>query len=450
MTARNARPLADIAVYGVQRRKGDRNKRPWITRWSVDGRQRSRAFRTKGEAERYRTALLVALQGGEPFDEHTGEPLSWQPLADAVQAHEWARTWLAEQWPEWAPRTRASGLEALRRLVPLLVHPSAPPPPAGLRAHLAVWLPPGGAASDDESAQWLERWCLQLAQLTRPLLALVDQHIAVGQRGQPLAAATVGRFRKVSRACIRRAVELDILDADPWPPAPRGRAKRKSAMSKKGVAVRALPDPETMAEVLTAIVSHQPASRTYQVMTAVAYYAGLRPSEVVMLRARSLRLPKKGWGAIEVTEADISFDEPGEPKTGPRTVPIPRQLVELLATWVDKHGLTSDDLLFRTRTGRRPTSSNWSRALHRALAETGHPPLRLYNCRHAAATTWLRAGVPLGEAAKRMGHSVETLVSTYVGALESDESVANDRIDAVLRAKTVSAPTRITRRVGRG
>jgi hypothetical protein len=46
------------------------------------------------------------------------------------------------------------------------------------------------------------------------------------------------------------------------------------------------------------------------------------------------------------------------------------------------------------------------------------PPMRIYDCRHAAATTWLRAGVPLGEVARRLGHSVETLVSTYVGALD--------------------------------
>src|SRR3546814_9210445 len=118
-------------------------------------------------------------------------------------------------------------------------------------------------------------------------------------------------------------------------------------------------------------------------MAAVAYYAGLRPSEVVMLRARALHLPKRGWGRIDVTEADVSFDEPGEPKTGARCVPIPRQLVDLLQAWVDQHGFGPDDLLFRTRTGRRPTSSNWSRALQRALGQVGHAPLRIYDCRHA-------------------------------------------------------------------
>jgi hypothetical protein len=27
------RPLADVAVYGVQKRSTERNKRPWIARW---------------------------------------------------------------------------------------------------------------------------------------------------------------------------------------------------------------------------------------------------------------------------------------------------------------------------------------------------------------------------------------------------------------------------------
>ena len=84
------------------------------------------------------------------------------------------------------------------------------------------------------------------------------------------------------------------------------------------------------------------------------------------------------------------------------------------------------------RTGRRPTESNWNRALKRAAAAAGHQPMSPYDCRHACATTWLGAGVPLGEAARRLGHSVETLVTFYVGALQGDDLVANDRIDACL------------------
>jgi integrase len=131
-------------------------------------------------------------------------------------------------------------------------------------------------------------------------------------------------------------------------------------------------------------------------------------------------------------DPDVDFDQPGEPKTGPRSVPIPPQLVDILQRWITDRALAGDSLLFRTRNDRRPTASNWSRSLQGTLRRLGLPPMRVYDCRHAAATTWLRAGVPLGEVAKRLGHSVETLVSTYVGVLDGDEDLGNSRIDSVL------------------
>ena len=42
--------------------------------------------------------------------------------------------------------------------------------------------------------------------------------------------------------------------------------------------------------------------------------------------------------------------------------------------------------------------------------------------------------MPLGETARRLGHSVEKLVSTYVGALDDEEHIANQRIDSYLEA----------------
>jgi integrase len=168
-----------------------------------------------------------------------------------------------------------------------------------------------------------------------------------------------------------------------------------------------------------------------------------------MLRKRSLTLPKGGsWGRIEVTEADIDFDTPGEPKTGPRSVPIPPVLVLQLRAWVAAHCSSPDDLLFRTRSGSRPTTSNWGRAWHRALNAIGAPSWRIYDCRHAAATTWLAAGAPLGEVARRLGHTVDTLVSTYVGALTGDEEITNARIEVALGPAAADPAPRGLRAVG--
>jgi integrase len=253
-------------------------------------------------------------------------------------------------------------MEALVRFVPLLVVPDASAPPPGLRAHLLASLPPSPeGASDGECERWLDRWCLKMGQLNHQVLATAERQLLLTGDGRPLAASTASRYRKVAHACIRRAVDLEILAADPWPPRPRGRSQRKAAR-KKPVDLCRLPEPQTMARAISAIATHQPGSRTYQLMTAVVYYAGLRPSEVVMLRPRALVLPEHGWGRIDVVEADISFDEPGEPKTGARSVPIPPVRVAMLKAWVEEKEMGSDALLFRTvRAGSRSAPTGHGR-----------------------------------------------------------------------------------------
>lgn len=104
----------------------------------------------------------------------------------------------------------------------------------------------------------------------------------------------------------------------------------------------------------------------------------------------------------------------------------------MLRAWIADHDIALDQLLFRTRNDRRPTESNWNRALQRACRKVIGRTIRVYDCRHAYATFWLRTGVDLAEAARRLGHSVETLVSTYVGVIEGDDARANDLIEAAL------------------
>jgi integrase len=396
-------------------------------RWKVDGQVFQRGYRTRSEADHFRSTLLLAQRQGEFFDPATGEPKSWAAPGD-IPCHVWVRRWVEEQWVDWQPRTRDSAVEALSRFVPLLVRPGAPN--AGdLRLYLVKALRPDFGERDRGFELWMDRWCCNLAELTRAQLADADQALGLGLSGQPLAPTTTKRYRDTSKACIQRAVELEVLDRNPWPPAARGARNRKARRRQAAVDVRRLPDPVTMQRALDAIISHQPSSRMYHVMTSTLYYAGLRPSEVVMLRPRALELPDEGWGCISVVEADIAHDVPGEPKTGSRQVPIPPVLVQRLKAWIEASGLEVDSLLFRTRLGNRPTSSNWLRAWHRGLCAVGEQPLRLYDCRHAAATSWLAAGVPLWEVARRLGHSVEVLVSTYVAALSGDEAASNARID---------------------
>jgi hypothetical protein len=115
-----------------------------------------------------------------------------------------------------------------------VVGPGAPVAPAGLRLYLRETLRPDGSAPvDAESERWLGKWSLSLGELNREVLADVERRLSLGDAGGPLATSTAGRYRKIAHACMRRAVELDQIKTDPWPPAPRG-----AVVARRGASVR--------------------------------------------------------------------------------------------------------------------------------------------------------------------------------------------------------------------
>lgn len=152
------RPLQVVKVYGVQDcRTTAQAKLPWVVRCAIDGRHRSKSFRTRVEAERYRGSLFQAVQAGDRFEIASGEPESWQPALRDVGIHDWARRCLGEQWSEWQPPTRASATEALARFITITVEPAAKPPD-GLRAYLYAALVPGSDSGRDAR---LEKWMVR-------------------------------------------------------------------------------------------------------------------------------------------------------------------------------------------------------------------------------------------------------------------------------------------------
>lgn len=373
------RGTQDVRIFSIQDRTSRREAtQPWVVRWRVDRRTPSRAFHTKPEADRFRSRLLVAKQDGERFDARTGLPESWLPPG---RRHPGARvgTTVGRRAVARMGPTHPAGAHILVGEVPTPRHGFPSDGAAGRPAvvPLPTLAPDADIDERDECEKWLARWALTLGDLDRDNLAVASHELGVGDEGQQLAAETVRRYRRTAHSCIRRAVELDQIPADPWPPTPRGRSRRKANRIRKAVDVRHLPGPTSAAAIITALRSHQRGSRNYQMMSAVVYYAGLRPSETAMLRPRALHLPAEGWGRIDVVEADDGWDEPAEPKTGDRTVPIPPKLVELLQSWVTEHELGPDDLLFRTRGDRRPSQSNWARALGRACKKAGHRRIRV-------------------------------------------------------------------------
>jgi integrase len=240
-------------------------------------------------------------------------------------------------------------------------------------------------------------------------------------------------MRRTARVHFNAAVRLDLV-ADLWPPRPP-HTKKSRRNNQPKVDRGRLPNRQQAVDGIVAVRTHQPASAGYQVLTACVYYCGMRPSEALALRVEQMELPPTGWGSALVSAAmqDESNawgspdEEVGDTKTGvDRTVPLPPALVAMIRTYV---GDRASGPLVSTRNGRLPTYSNWSRAWSRARKVVGGK-WRLYDLRHACATTMLDAGLSHGEIAERLGHSVETLTANYIQSSDGDTERGNRLLEA--------------------
>jgi hypothetical protein len=126
MAVKRAPQKVQVFAIGKPRAGADRDKRRHYVKWRVDGRDRTRAFKTKAEAERFRSRLLTAVHDGERFDVTQGVPASWVEDATAPTWWTWAQEWLGLKWPQWSGHSRRSAVESLAVLTPLLVRRRAP------------------------------------------------------------------------------------------------------------------------------------------------------------------------------------------------------------------------------------------------------------------------------------------------------------------------------------
>src|SRR6476469_10524372 len=57
---------------------------------------------------------------------------------------------------------------------------------------------------------------------------------------------------------------------------------------------------------------------------------------------------------------------------------------------------------------------------------------RPYDLRHAAVSTWLKAGVPAPQVAEWAGHSVAVLLEVYAKCIDGQQEAAKQRVEQAL------------------
>ena len=436
-----------IHVFSIGEPKAGtpKDKRRYVVRWRVDGRDFKRRRKIKAEAERYRSKLITAIADGDWFDRATGEPASWNFISTTWW--EWSKQWLDLKWPDWAGSSRKSGVEALVAFTPHLVHRRASAPPEDLRQWLwRVGYDPAVKEEDGPVVEWLQRWSLPLDEIDPDTLEQALRRGTTKLDDIPNAPTVAKRRRDLLNAALKSAVRRGLLVSNPM-----DRVEWTTPKQTSQVDISVLPSMADIDELVSHVAGLTTAGARYAAFFATIGYAGLRPSEAAALRTADVDLPELGWGTARLRDAEPA---PGARYSGTgstrqrkslkhraegtiRPVPLPPPLVKQLRVHLDRWEVV-DGRVFSNSNRRSVTAENYGKVWNRAKATTwgadhvagGAVP---YDLRHTAATVMLRARVPLAEVARRLGHSVDVLLRVYAGVFDDDEARSNDAILHELR-----------------
>ncbi|MFD3324058.1 tyrosine-type recombinase/integrase [Streptomyces sp. NPDC058701] len=457
----------DVRLWNVTRAQS--KTRPYQLRWIVGGKVSSKTFATVALAGSRRSELWLAMKRGEAFRIKDGLPesevraaMQASEPADAREELSWftfCREYMAMRWPTAAAKTREGIADGLAAVTLAMVEQDKQMPEVEeLRLALRWAVVPAYAeleppAEIEDAYQWLSKRSLLVSALEDPkTLRDVQYRLSFKLDGTPTAGETSRRRRRALNTAVEYAIERKLLVENPL-----AALKRVKVSSSDRVDPRILVN-KTQAAQLLAAVSYvgtwdRKKGRRLVAFYAVMYFAALRPSEAVGLRKSDCYLPEKGWGMLTLrdthpvsgkqwTDSGERHDKRGlksRESKDDRPVPIPPALVAMLRSHLKEFGTAKDGRLFTNeRLGLVGSSTYWR--VWKDAREYALPPElqesilggRPYDLRHTCITTWLNAGVPVAEVARRVGNSPEVIHRVYEGCIFGQEEVMNQKIEREL------------------
>jgi integrase len=260
----------------------------------------------------------------------------------------------------------------------------------------------------------------------RPLGSLtpLDVQKLVNELAQRFAPATTRTYYAVLRAILNGALNADLIARSPC---------RGIKLPRVTPKARVIVGPEEIHRLADAIAPE------YRVMVLCAAELGFRWGECAGLQVRDVdALRRTVTVRLNVGEVRGALDI-GEPKTnaGRRTVAASAQLMAAIAEHLHRRGLTARNAeawVFAAREGGPLLYSNfrqrvWLPAVRKAELEE----LTFHGLRHAAATSWVAAGIDRRTAQHRLGHATPRLVlELYEHATTEADRAAADLMGARL------------------
>ncbi|MFE7044559.1 tyrosine-type recombinase/integrase [Streptomyces atratus] len=441
-----------VRFWEIRERSG--RAKAFDVRWTVNGREKSESFLTKGLAESRRAKLITAAREGEPFDPKTGLPAS--ELRELRQRTTWytvAREYMDTRWERTPGNTRRTIAEALATITVAFVDKGVVyHDPRVLRRAVYSWALNKNAWVHEPREEWaaalawLERKSLPLSELEDPdVLRRGLDALCRKLDGTVAAAKTTKRKKAAINEVFAAAVEKGYFTHNPLVSLRWTAPEVDDAVDPDCV-----PNPDQVTRLLEAIRQLPGRGAHLYAFFACMYYAAMRPAEVIHLKKSQCRLPVTGWGLLNlnggVVTAGRDWTDDGavheihslkrRAARATRPVPIPPILVRMLRDHIASFGVAPDGRIFQNAAGNYIDTSayniTWNRAREAVLTVDEHAlnlAKRPYDLRHAGISFWLASGVDPAECARRAGQSIQVLFRYYAKFLAGTRDRANQMIE---------------------
>lgn len=417
-------------------------------KWTIDNRHKSRSFKSKGEAEKFKRKLEEALEDGMNFDPNTGLPDRWvQQLRGYAEV---ASEYSASKWHEWQATSRSSFCDAGAVIVYELIRPKFKNTYERLevlkviREHILNKNELPINEREREIKDFVLENTYRLKEITPEIVSKTIKASSIKIDGSIASKETQRRRKQSFGAVMDYSYRNQYISDNTFK-----RVKLKSPTPLTPLDPTVALTPQECRNICSMLRNKGKIYKGYYAEPAdfleIIWLAGLRPSEVAGLKKRNIHLFKDSRTSyIKVDAAVVSLRKGYTDDLSPqaekglkarstkafRTVPILGELRETLERLVENK--SADDYLFTSpkREG-MPLKTDMINDYFRKVCHSVHTP---YDLRHTNASILIYSGLNVIEVANRLGNSIEVCQKVYLHMINRVEEINISKENAFLEA----------------